>query len=471
MLKKITLFFLWITVTGFSQCFDEFSLRSSGFHVVSIKSDGTLWGWGYSSFGQLGNANMMNPIPIQLSTDTDWHKTFAGVANAFFIKDNGTLWGMGNSEFGLLGNGSTTQINPSLQQIGTATNWQKISASTQMTIGLKTDGTIWGWGQNDQYEMGNNTCCANQLTPIQIGTANHWVDIKSTSMGATAFALKNDGTLWGWGLNTGGLLGNSTVMARSVPTQLNTATDWASIYVGVAHILALKTNGTLWSWGGGEYGQTGDNFPSSYYRDTPTQVGTDTWSKVFAGWKVSFGIKPDGTLWAWGLNDVGQLGIGNTTNQFTPVQVGTDTNWVDVVSGGSGNDQFTIATKSDGTVWAWGDNQVGQYGNGTVGNPVYVPTLMTGLCATLSAAEFQQENVFTMYPNPAKDVVSLAYNLTDSNATISIYDVTGRFIHSMDLNSSSVTNELNVSAYPAGVYLVLVKQGAAVVSSSKLVVE
>ena len=97
--------------------------------------------------------------------------------------------------------------------------------------------------------------------------------------------------------------------------------------------------------------------------------------------------------------------------------MGTDTNWVDVVSGGSGNDQFTIATKSDGTVWVWGDNQGGQYGNGTVGNPVYVPTLMTGLCATLSTDEFQQENVFTMYPNPAKDVVTLDYDLTVTNAT------------------------------------------------------
>ena len=223
--------------------------------------------------------------------------------------------------------------------------------------------------------------------------------------------------------------------------------------------------------GGGEYGQTGDGLSPSLYRSYPRQVGTDTWSKVFAGWKVSFGIKPDGTLWAWGLNDVGQLGIGNTTNQFIPVQVGSDTDWVDVVSGGSGNDQFTIATKSDGTVWAWGDNQGGQYGNGTVGNPVYVPTLMTGLCATLSTDEFEQENVFTMYPNPAKDVVNLAYNLTDANATVEVFDLTGRLIQNVALNSVTGSSELNVSSYPAGVYLVLVKQGAEVVSSSKLVVE
>lgn len=468
MLKKITLFFLWVSASTFSQCYNGFQIGD--YHVVSIKSDGSLWGWGSSDIGQLSNTNLVNPTLFQIGTATDWLKVSTGPYNTFIIKNNGTLWAIGDGRYGLLGNGSTTTINPTLQQIGTATNWQKISASSDMTIGLKTDGTIWGWGQNDQYEMGNNTCCTNQLTPIQIGTANHWVDIE-TSRGASVFALKNDGTIWGWGLNLAGLLGNSTVMARSIPTQLNADTDWASIHVGAAHILALKTNGTLWSWGGGEYGQTGDNFPSSYYRDTPTQVGTSAWSKVFAGWKVSFGIKPDGTLWAWGLNDVGQLGIGNTTNQFTPVQVGTDTDWVDVVSGGAGNDQFTIATKSDGTVWSWGDNQGGQYGNGTVGNPVYVPTLMTGLCATLSTDEFQQENVFTMYPNPAKDVVTLQYDLAVANATVEVFDLTGRLIQNVALNSVIGSSELNVSAYPAGVYLVLVKQGEAVVFSSKLVVE
>ena len=468
MLKKITLLFLWVSASTYGQCFDRFNIGQG--HIVTIKSDGTLWGWGYSGYGQLGSVSLSNVSPLQLSPDSNWIKIFNGYNNFFILKNNGSLWGVGQGDYGLLGNGSTTQTNTTLQQIGTATNWQKISASTDMTIGLKTDGTIWGWGQNDQYEMGNNTCCANQLTPIQIGSANHWVDIE-TSLAASAFALKNDGTIWGWGLNLAGLLADNTVMARSVPTQLNSDTDWASIHVGAAHILALKTNGTLWSWGGGEYGQTGDGLSPSLYRSYPRQVGTDTWSKVFAGWKVSFGIKPDGTLWAWGLNDVGQLGIGNTTNQFTPVQVGTDTDWVDVVSGGAGNDQFTIATKSDGTVWAWGDNQVGQYGNGTVGNPVYVPTLMTGLCATLSATEFQQENVFTMYPNPAKDVVTLQYDLAVANATVEVFDLTGRLIQNVALNSFSGTNELHVSTYPAGVYLVLVKQGAAMVSSSKLVVE
>ena len=248
MLKKITLLFLWISAYTYSQCYNGFQIGD--YHVVSIKSDGSLWGWGSSDIGQLSNTNLVNPTLFQIGTATDWLKVSTGPYNTFIIKNNGTLWAMGDGRYGLLGNGSTTTINPTLQQIGTASNWQKISASSEMTIGLKTDGTIWGWGQNDEYEMGNNTCCANQLTPIQIGTANHWVDVE-TSLGASVFALKNDGTIWGWGLNLGGLLADNTVMARSVPTQLNADTDWASIHVGAAHILALKTNGTLWSWGGG----------------------------------------------------------------------------------------------------------------------------------------------------------------------------------------------------------------------------
>ena len=151
--------------------------------------------------------------------------------------------------------------------------------------------------------------------------------------------------------------------------------------------------------------------------------------------------------------------------------MGTDTDWVDVVSGGAGNDQFTIATKSDGTVWAWGDNQVGQYGNGTVGNPVYVPTLMTGLCATLSTDEFQQESVFTMYPNPAKDVVTLQYDLAVTNATVAIFDVTGRLIHEGALNSVTGSSELNVSTYPAGMYMLVVKQAGTILWQNKLIIK
>ena len=119
MKKKITLFFLCVSASTFSQCFREF--HTGYYFVASIKSDGTLWGWGNGEFGQLGNTNMANPTPFQIGTATDWAKVSTRTNNTFIIKNNGTLWAMGDGRYGLLGNGSTTTINPTLQQIGTAT--------------------------------------------------------------------------------------------------------------------------------------------------------------------------------------------------------------------------------------------------------------------------------------------------------------------------------------------------------------
>ena len=117
-------------------------------------------------------------------------------------------------------------------------------------------------------------------------------------------------------------------------------------------------------WGEGEYGQTGDNFPSSYYRDTPTQVGTDTWSKVFAGWKVSFGIKPDGTLWAWRNNDMGQLGGSISSIYKKQKKIGNSTDWKNVTTGLN----HSIGIKNNGELWTWGINSSGELGDGTYVN-------------------------------------------------------------------------------------------------------
>ena len=119
MLKKITLLFLWVSTSVVGQCYNGFQIGD--YHVVSIKSNGSLWGWGSSDIGQLSNTNFINPTPFQIGTSTDWLKVSVGDYNTFIIKSNGTLWAMGKGSYGLLGNGSTNQSNPSLQQIGTAT--------------------------------------------------------------------------------------------------------------------------------------------------------------------------------------------------------------------------------------------------------------------------------------------------------------------------------------------------------------
>ncbi len=468
-MKKILLsiLFLLFSIITNAQCYDN--LTFGGAHTTGKKSDGTLWGWGAASYGNLTTSNTTEPNPIQLGTANDWNAVYNGVANTFAIKNNGTLWGCGSNQHGCLGVNSSTQNFTSFQQITTATNWVKVAPSYFHTIALKADGTIWGWGLNNNYQTGNTPASLNQPIPLQIGTDTDWVEI-ATGTNDTSFAIKSNGTIWGWGSNpTSIIVSGSGTTTVSIPTQVGTDTDWVKMSVGGGHILAQKQNGTLWSWGGGNALGVGGT-PS--VTNIPQQVTTDTWKSFSTGTGTSFGVKSDGTLWAWGANTNGQLGLGHTNHPVTlPQQIGTDTNW-DTVQ--ARNFYTTMATKTDGSVWYWGTNYYGEFGNGTDYDTNYYisPQQTLGICVTpLSTPIFQQENVFTMYPNPAKDVVSLDYDLTVTNATVSIFDVTGRLIQNVALNSFSGTNELNVSAYPAGVYLVLVKQGAEVVSSSKLVVE
>ncbi|TAF08787.1 MAG: T9SS C-terminal target domain-containing protein [Flavobacteriia bacterium] len=467
-MKKILLsilFLLFFTITN-AQCYDN--LTFGGAHTTGKKSDGTLWGWGASSYGNLTTSNTTEPTPVQLGTANDWNAVYNGVVNTFAIKNNGTLWGCGSNQHGSLGVNSSTQNFTSFQQITTATNWVKVAPSYFHTIALKADGTIWGWGLNNNYQTGNIPASLNQPIPLQIGTDTDWVEI-ATGTNDISFAIKSNGTIWGWGSNPSSIIvsgsGTTTV---STPTQVGTDTDWVKMSVGGGHILAQKQNGTLWSWGGGDALGVGGTPPVT---NIPQQVTTDTWKSFSTGTGTSFGIKSDGTLWAWGFNGQGQLGDGTTINRLVPTQIGTDTNW-DTVQ--ARNFYTTMATKTDGSVWYWGTNYYGEFGNGTDYDTNYYisPQQTLGICVTpLSTPIFQQENVFTMFPNPAKDVVTLQYDLAINNATVTIFDVTGRLIQNVALNSFSGTNELNVSAYPAGVYLILVKQGVAVVSSSKLVVE
>lgn len=246
--KLLTILLLIFSITINAQCYE--TLNFGGAHTTAKKSDGTLWGWGAASYGNLLTSNETEPNPIQLDTDTDWNSYKNGAANTFAIKNNGTLWGCGSNQHGCLGVNSSTQQFNTFQQITTATNWVKIAPSWFYTIALKADGTIWAWGQNNNYQLGNTPATAQQLFPIQVGTETDWIEI-AVGTGDTVFAIKSDGTIWGWGSNTSSLLiFGTTPYTVSTPTQISTATNWSKMSVGGQHILAQKIDGTLWSWGG-----------------------------------------------------------------------------------------------------------------------------------------------------------------------------------------------------------------------------
>ncbi len=433
------------------------------YHTVALKSNGTFWAWGSGGYGQLGNGSENdNVVQTQVGTATNWQSVSSGGYFTLGVKNNGTLWAAGDNSTGQLGIGSTVINSNVFVQVGTSTNWEQVACSSYFTLALKTNGTLWGWGQNDSFQLGDGTCCSNRLSPVQAGTAADWANVAAASYG-TGLAIKTNGTLWGWGLNAG-LVGPSTVSAQQYPIQIGTDTDWLSIYTGVGHALALKTNHTLWSWGTGGQGQTGDNLSPSYFRDTPRQIGNDSWLTVAAGSRSSYGIKTDGTLWAWGENDMSQLGDGTTTNRMQPVQIGTDNDWTSVSAGW----KHAIALKSNGAMWAWGSNDYGQLGNGTTtatATPVYV----TVAGCTLDTPEFERQQL-VLSPNPATTEISFAYNGQEVVDGLVIYDMMGREVYKTHpIAGVSIQATLPVHQWQGGVYLLTLKSKGKTVVSKKFV--
>ena len=467
-MKKTLLFIALLSFTNLTiaQCYEQITF--GGAHTVGKRSNGTLWGWGFGSWGELLTTNETEPNPIQLGNATDWSKVTNGVVNTFAIKNNGTLWGCGSNQLGSLGVNSNTQSFTTFQQITTATNWVKVAPSYFFTIALKADGTIWAWGQNDTYQLGNSPATAQQLFPIQVGTATDWVDI-ATGTNRTAFAIKSNGTIWGWGANPSSIIvSGSSTSSVITPTQVGTSNDWVKMSVGGQHILAQKQDGTLWSWGGGNALGIGG---SPNVTNIPQQISTDIWKSFSAGSGTSFGVKSDGTLWGWGVNTDGQLADGTTTNKNIPSQIGTDTNWHSVQAR---NFATTMAVKTDGTVWFWGRNYNGEFGIGTSYdlNFYTTPQQTPGVCvATLATPTFENESVLSVFPNPAKDVVSVQYKLDSAKAQLEVYDIAGRSISTNVLSSSVGDLQLDTSSYPSGIYIVIVKQDGVLLTQKKLIIE
>ena len=291
-------------------------------------------------------------------------KVSGGSQHTAAIKVDGTMWSWGQNTYYQLGDGTNTNRRVPVQ-IGTSNNWQSVAAAQLHTIALRTDGTLWAWGNNGYGQLGDGTT-TDRTSPVQIGTANDWLFIAVGDQ--HSFAIKTNGTLWGWGLNGTYQLGDGTNVNKLVPTQLGTATNWKSVAGGSNSGLGLKTNGTIWSWGANSSGQIGDN--TTTWRSLPVQIGTATdWKYIHSKGANCYAIKTIGTLWGWGLNTDGRLGDGGSVNRLAPIQINGATNWKAVYTSG-GN---TLGFKTNNTLWAWGSNTQGELGNGNT-NYLSVPT-------------------------------------------------------------------------------------------------
>jgi alpha-tubulin suppressor-like RCC1 family protein len=372
--------------------------------VIAHKQDGSLWAWGNSeAINSETISSGIYPDPVQIFGEKDeattgWSREIAALESSasnnigkriFGLKNDGTLVGWGGRD-GLSPNDGLIRLpwwDRRQDTFGVMPwTWQGLAGNLgtgddNHVLAVRSDGTLWAWGANTGGQLGDGTKVSKDL-PNQIGVRTNWM--KAFAGGSHSLALRSDGSLWSWGLNTYGQLGavrmktfsetsgsssiNVTTYQKAVavgdqvrPIQVGTSKNWLTLSAGGQHNLALKKDRSLWVWGGDSKGQLGlgsvapattETNTNSAMIFSPARLGNAFWTDVSAGLDHSLGVRSDGTLWAWGNNEAGQLGDGTRAQRKKPVQIGAANNWKKVWAGNAGS----FAQKNDGSLFRWGDS-------------------------------------------------------------------------------------------------------------------
>lgn len=323
----------------------------------------SLYSWGANSSGQLGLDDTSNrSSPVQIGNYSDW-SLVATVNDAIVsTRSDRSMWTFGDNSYGQLGQGDIVSRSSPVQ-VGSLTTWQTFSnAQGYHFTAIKTDGTLWAWGYNAYGQLGQNDI-VDRSSPVQVGSLTTW----SSCSNGTFFsvAIKTNGSMWSCGVNSIGQLGQNIASSinRSSPVQIGALTTWSRVSCGGNHSVASKTDGTLWAWGSNAYGQLGIN--SQIDRSSPVQIGAlTTWTKAECGGNFVVARRIDGSLWSWGQNSGGQLGLNRATssNASSPIQIGTQVYWGDLISCGTST---AFVSTASGLLFEWGSAGSGALGNNT----------------------------------------------------------------------------------------------------------
>jgi alpha-tubulin suppressor-like RCC1 family protein len=315
---------------------NEYAKVSAGErNTLFIKTNGTMWSCG-RNVGAIGNgsfADVSVTPPVQIGTGFTWTDVSCGYQYGLAVRQDGTLWAWGRTDNnGSLGDGTTT-ASASPIQIGTDTNWSKVYAGELHSMAIKTNGTLWAWGTNAYGYLGDGTQTGRN-SPVQIGAGTDWASI---ALGDRhSLGIKTNGTLWAWGYNDQGQVGDGTSgNFRTSPVQIGTGTNWKSVAAGYFHSIGLKTDGTLWSWGYGANSALGQGNTTTYL--VPTQIGTATDWDILAsskgGTNHHHAVKASGAIYGWGNNSNYNLGDGTSTTRAAPVLISAPLNTIHIADG------------------------------------------------------------------------------------------------------------------------------------------
>jgi len=316
-------------------------------HASAVKFDGTLWTWGSNTLGQLGNGTITarSSPGTTAGGGTTWCQGSAGSNHhTAAIKTDGTLWTWGGNTQGALGDGTTTSRSSPGTTVAGGTTWCAASAGAFQTSAVKTDGTLWTWGCNGSGRLGNGDTINRSSPGTTAGGGTNWCSVDSTFLGA---AVKTDGTLWTWGINYCGALGDGSTVNRSSPgTTVGGGSTWCSASPSGGGAVAVKTDGTAWTWGSNTLGQLGNGTITARSSPGTTVGGGLTWCTILGGQNHTGAVKTDGTLWTWGGNTQGALGDGTTTSRSSPgTTVAGGTTWCAVSSSFQGTAGIRFSSK------------------------------------------------------------------------------------------------------------------------------
>lgn len=357
-------------------------LAAGDVHCLQVKGDGTVWACGWNGLGQLGDGTTTSRTAFTQVKDLDnISAVSAGTSHSIALKSDGTVWTWGSNnqnQLGITDEGLSYSSKP--LKVQGLSEIVSISAGYNHNVALKKDGTVWVWGGNIYGQLGDGTY-VSKSTPARV---EGLTDIIAISAGEYHnLALKSDGTVWAWGKNYSGQLGNGTTIGSPEPVQITELSDIENVAAGGSHSLAVKSDGTVWAWGYNVYGQLGDGTDIS--RTSPVLLqGLDDVYTIELGNDHSLALKNDGTVWAWGANWNGQLGDGTKKDSNKPVLV-KELRDITAIAAGY---RFSLAQNKDGELLAWGYNYNGQLGNGTADYEINIPTFTKDITPPTKPTDF-----------------------------------------------------------------------------------